>query len=296
MRSIFEITPRSGIKYLCPTPLPIQVQRRPSEPLPLKPAPGEPGDQLATAKAHQQQQQQHREALRLALGSILTPKRPPIVPPSRPSSGTATPAHPSPWLSGSVSGAQTPAGTPPIQSPYIAAGHGPNSSEHLLHPHYAFPHHGHSLPPSKLGRSSSSSNSPVESVTTSTHNSGHPSPHAGAGALAPHTILSPVPDVEPLPPSMMAEPQVGNNTQTEGATSNIVEVKPVRPSITPLHPSKEGNAATGADGAGSTDSMNGHIMQTEPGSPSGRGTPRAKFLQTLQSKSAWDALIHGSFS
>ncbi|KAH9477211.1 hypothetical protein JR316_0011130 [Psilocybe cubensis] len=196
--------------------MPIQVQRRPSEPLPLKPAPGEPGDQLATAKAHQQQQQQHREALRLALGSILTP--------------------------------------------------------------------------------SSSSNSPVESVTTSTHNSGHPSPHAGAGALAPHTILSPVPDVEPLPPSMMAEPQVGNNTQTEGATSNIVEVKPVRPSITPLHPSKEGNAATGADGAGSTDSMNGHIMQTEPGSPSGRGTPRAKFLQTLQSKSAWDALIHGSFS
>lgn len=31
-------------------------------------------------------------------------------------------------------------------------------------------------------------------------------------------------------------------------------------------------------------------------SPSGSGTPKAKFLQTLQSKSAWDALIHGSFS
>lgn len=26
------------------------------------------------------------------------------------------------------------------------------------------------------------------------------------------------------------------------------------------------------------------------------GTPKAKFLQTLQGKSAWDALIHGSFS
>jgi hypothetical protein len=26
------------------------------------------------------------------------------------------------------------------------------------------------------------------------------------------------------------------------------------------------------------------------------GTPKAKFIETLQSKSAWDALIHGSFS
>lgn len=29
---------------------------------------------------------------------------------------------------------------------------------------------------------------------------------------------------------------------------------------------------------------------------SGRGTPRAKFLETLQGKSAWDALIHGTFT
>ena len=28
----------------------------------------------------------------------------------------------------------------------------------------------------------------------------------------------------------------------------------------------------------------------------GTNTPRARFLQTLQSKSAWDALIHGSFT
>lgn len=35
---------------------------------------------------------------------------------------------------------------------------------------------------------------------------------------------------------------------------------------------------------------------TENGGGSGTGTPRAMFLETLQSKSAWDALIHGSFS
>jgi hypothetical protein len=29
---------------------------------------------------------------------------------------------------------------------------------------------------------------------------------------------------------------------------------------------------------------------------SGPGTPKAKFIETLQGKSAWDALIHGSFS
>jgi hypothetical protein len=29
---------------------------------------------------------------------------------------------------------------------------------------------------------------------------------------------------------------------------------------------------------------------------SGLETPKAKFIETLQSKSAWDALIHGSFS
>jgi len=32
------------------------------------------------------------------------------------------------------------------------------------------------------------------------------------------------------------------------------------------------------------------------GHASGTHTPRARFLQTLQSKSAWDALIHGSFT
>ncbi|KDR65844.1 hypothetical protein GALMADRAFT_260051 [Galerina marginata CBS 339.88] len=52
--------------------MPTQVQRRPSEPLqPIPPYGGPPGssDHLATVKA----QQQHREALRFALGSILTP-------------------------------------------------------------------------------------------------------------------------------------------------------------------------------------------------------------------------------
>lgn len=38
----------------------------------------------------------------------------------------------------------------------------------------------------------------------------------------------------------------------------------------------------------------GHDGGSQGGS--GTGTPKAKFLETLQSKSAWDALIHGSFS
>ncbi|PPQ94291.1 hypothetical protein CVT25_004948 [Psilocybe cyanescens] len=296
MRSIFEIAARSGIKCRNPTSLPIQVQRRPSEPMPMGPTPGgsTPGDQLATAKA----QQQHREALRLALGSILTPKRPPILPSSRSSSGAATPAHPSPWLSGPVSGAQTPAGTPPTASPYIAAGHGPNSSEHL-HPHY--PYHGHPhphpLPPSKLGRSSSSSsNSPVESAHNSAPNSGHPSPHTGIGtAVGAQMVLSTVPDVEPLPPAMLAGPHSDSNVN-EGGISGNGEVKPVRPSIAPLHPNKEGSTVASLAGAGTVEGSDAMHVQTEAGSQSGRGTPRAKFLQTLQSKSAWDALIHGSFS
>lgn len=96
----------------------------------------------------------------------------------------------------------------------------------------------------------------------------------------------------------MAEPQGSSSNQNEGVTPGIVEVKPVRPSISPLYPSKEGNTVAGLAGTGAVESVSDPMMhtQTEPGSPSGRGTPRAKFLQTLQSKSAWDALIHGSFS
>ncbi len=52
---------------------------------------------------------------------------------------------------------------------------------------------------------------------------------------------------------------------------------------------------TSMDGPGipsQYEQQNGH------GSSSCQGTspPRAKFIQTLKGKSAWDALIHGSFS
>ncbi|CAA7262697.1 unnamed protein product [Cyclocybe aegerita] len=232
------------------------------------------------ARTQQQQQQQHREALRLALGSILASvspsstfddadcfmafvilnkKRPPFNPPSRSSSGACTPAF------GMSSGAHTPANTPPVTGYYPLA-HGPNSSEYL-HPHHAYQHHGHApLPPSRLGRSSSS-NSPTESAIPSSSSSAHPSPRPGATGSA-----DPVPlpfDLEPLPPAAV-----------HATPSPTDDTKPVRPSISPLH-SDHGSGSEGESGSSS---------QT------GAGTPRAKFLQTLQSKSAWDALIHGSFS
>lgn len=61
-----------------------------------------------------------------------------------------------------------------------------------------------------------------------------------------------------------------------------------------------GSAATGAQGV----PMDSPGQQNECGSSGnggesqgmGGGPPRAKFIQTLKGKSAWDALIHGSFS
>lgn len=117
--------------------------------------------------------QQH-QALKLALGSILTPvsvyhfedadrlalimphfphfyckKRPPTHTNSRHSPGTASPA-----FHGTYSGAHTPIGSPPSTglvvgsgqgaSLHYPAGHGPNSSEHLhLYNPYGYSPHGH---------------------------------------------------------------------------------------------------------------------------------------------------------
>ncbi|KAF8958565.1 hypothetical protein BDZ97DRAFT_1923603 [Flammula alnicola] len=265
---------------------PTEIQRQPSESLdPVgrdKFSDHDARFHQATTKQQQQiqqrqQQLQHREALRLALGSILTPKRPPLSTSSRSSSGTASPAYP---FSLSASGTHTPAGPPPIVGTapsYYPLAHGPNSSEHL-HPHYPYLAHPHPypLPPSRLGPSrSTSSTTPSPSGTAPS--SAHPSPRPEV------TCTSPLPlDIEPLPPAV--------HQDTENAP------KQLRPPITPLQPSKDGDLeqqklADAGMGGGSYEQRENNGQHA-----SGTTTPRAKFLQTLQSKSAWDALIHGSFS
>ncbi|PPQ65521.1 hypothetical protein CVT26_000478 [Gymnopilus dilepis] len=191
---------------------------------------------------------------------------------SRSSSGTATPALPP--FAFSSSGTHTPAGTPPIPSPYFT-GTGPVSSEHL-HPYHGYQHQPHA--PSKLGRSSSSNNSPTESAQASTTSSAHPSPMPSAGpAIDPTTGLPTLPDLEPLPPALA--PQQAHPASSEPALISNESPKPIRPPVEPIRASKSEQCNVGVQ-----------VNQ------SGRSTPRAKFLQTLEGKSAWDALIHGSFT
>jgi hypothetical protein len=241
--------------------MPTEVKTKPSESHPPKSRGIDKHpehDPKAAAHKVTQQQQQHREALRLALGSILSP-RPPLSS-SHSSSGTTTPSYPF----SIPSGPHTPSGTPPS---YYPLAHGPNSSEyiHSLHPHF---HHPHPHTPSRLGRSkSSSTNSPSGSAPSSSH----PSP------LPPGPVPSnlPIPpEIEPLPPAQV----------TNGVIMTTASPLPTRPPNTPLH--ANGNPPIPSDHP-SADSAD-HAARA--------GTPRSKFMQTLQSKSAWDALIHGSFS
>lgn len=53
------------------------------------------------------------------------------------------------------------------------------------------------------------------------------------------------------------------------------------------------SAASTTNRTGSPDQV---LCQQYPDGLGRSGAPRAKFIQTLQGKSAWDALIHGSFS
>jgi len=159
---------------------------------------------------------QHRDALRLALGSILAPKRPSASRSS--SSGTASPAPPH---------------TPPVV-------------DHLLHPHYV---------PSKLSLSTSES-------TARDFPSATP---------LPYTPLSP--DHSALP-----SPFPLSRTSSHKGPAAELHVTSGAPQIQSSSSSSSSTEGAGASGG------------------SGSGTPKAKFIETLQGKSAWDALIHGSFS
>jgi hypothetical protein len=146
----------------------------------------------------------------------------------------------------------------------------------LNHPHPPHPRNSIHL----LIQQSSNSNSPRE---TSASNSPHASPlPIPPAATADSPLLSPLePDgLSPLPPSAMS---------VEGADAipHIRGVPPpppvVRPTPMPVQRRRRPSAPPLSGDGGSVP-------------PSGAATPRAKFLETLGSKSAWDALIHGSFS
>ena len=128
---------------------------------------------------------------------------------------------------------------------------------------------------------SSHSNSPRE---TSASNSPHPSPLPIPPAATADSSL-PEPDgLSPLPPSAMS-------VEGADAVPRVRGVPPpshvVRPTPMPVQSGRR-PAPPGAPPLPAGDG--GNVP------PSGAATPRAKFLETLGSKSAWDALIHGSFS
>jgi len=246
--------------------MPTEVKTGPSESFPPKlPRTDKYPEYNSRTAAHKVTQQQHREALRLALGSILSPKRPPLSS-SRSSSGCNTPLYPFSMPSGS----HTPVGTPPS---YYPLAHAPNSSEYLhpLHPHL---YHPHPHTPSRLGRSNSSSNSPSGSVENTAPNSSQPSPLP----LVSNDLPVP-PEIEPLPPA-----QITNGVTPAGKSTTPTGVPDV-----PLQSSSN-------DTAGDNPPIPADHPSYSADHAARAGTPRSKFLQTLQSKSAWDALIHGSFS
>ncbi|KXN90404.1 hypothetical protein AN958_04273, partial [Leucoagaricus sp. SymC.cos] len=274
---------------------------------------------------------QHREALRLALGSILAPKRP-STSGSRSSSGTTSPAY---SFSGS-SGTYTPA-TPP-NMPYTPSLDASNSQEHpFSRLHYPYPHQHPTHPPSKLGRVESHRDEQdadaSRSIPTSTtppqlhspplapppplfrsrsHNPSIPRPSRTGSRQATTppltgkppevTVTDATETVPSLPPPAQS---VATTNSGGGRRINAKDDQMPPPSIPPPPTDVPVPAAAVIQAASTPASGTGSPSQTpsqqHPGGAgsstcSGTGTPRAKFIQTLQGKSAWDALIHGSFS
>jgi len=191
---------------------------------------------------------QHKEALRLALGSILTPKRP--FTPSRSPSGTASPAH-----SASFTASSSPQPPPPHSTPT----HGHNSDAHMQ---ARYIHHPHT--PSRLGL-------------------GDPTdPHGSSSSPFPHH------------PSRI--PSTANSSQQPSPSQETPPPLSLPASMLP-GPEHQGTAPIHAPSPHSAVQSGVVVAVPHAGSAgSGTGTPKAKFIETLQSKSAWDALIHGSFS
>ncbi|KAF7759898.1 hypothetical protein Agabi119p4_11593 [Agaricus bisporus var. burnettii] len=257
---------------------------------------------------------QHREALRLALGSILAPKRPSMSG-SRSSSGTASPSH---SFSGS-SGTYTPA-TPPT-GPYTPSSEASVSQEHTYSRHHLSHSHYHPThAPSKLGRAESrpserdSNSAPPPTPQHISHAVGPPHPlfrsRSHNPSSPPSSRTSPrIPSTSPpstRTPSttVVAEsadrgPLTHQSIFPEATTSNVDGGKTASVEMPSTRVSFVADPAVIQTAAALPQRDDGHAQHdsTECSRRDGcPGTPKAKFLQTLQGKSAWDALIHGSFS
>jgi len=181
--------------------------------------------------------------LRLALGSILSPKR---APSSRASSGTASPAH-----FGGLAHAHT--------YPH-AHTHGHNNTPHEpSHLHTPLDEHGNPVaaPAMMTETSSTASGMRPPTVTrsqsaSSVHSSDGPEDSPGLS------------DSDPASPPIMTT----TNLHTNMSPEEIAKAKKLR---------KEGTAGAAKDG------------KVQEGGIGG-------FVATLQSKRAWDALIHGNMS
>ncbi|TFK27269.1 hypothetical protein FA15DRAFT_666568 [Coprinopsis marcescibilis] len=208
----------------------------------------------------------HKEALRVAIGSILTPKRPPFPQGSRSTSGSASP------YSLPTSSPHTPGTGTPTHPPF-----GPSE---YLHPHHAFlQNHHHHHTPSRLAHSSSHSPPGGSSDNSSNSSPTLTKPLAGSGIPEP-LQLSPPQNENAAPTGAKVKP---------GARTASGDVTQCRPTVTPL-----GNGKANSSPADFPVLL--HNVEKLVVSASGSSTPRAKFIEKLQSKSAWDALIHGSFS
>jgi len=219
--------------------MPTRVQDRPAQ---MSRMPSEKFSEHDSAHVNRSMQQ-HKDALMLALGSILAPKRP-FTPQSRSSSGTASPAHSSSFATPSSPVLPPP---PPNSTPVHVSDIHFFPSRNIYHPHT----------PSRLGQSDSREpsvdplGSPSSSPRSSSSSSHPPSP---TEELPPPLALPPLRViVEPAEPPSVHAPQPRDFPTTPGSAGAHTRVPRV-------------------------------------------GTPKSKFVETLESKSAWDALIHGSFS
>ncbi|KAG5724709.1 hypothetical protein E4T56_gene3654 [Termitomyces sp. T112] len=193
----------------------------------------------------------HKEALslRLALGSILGPKRP-FTPSSHSPSGTASPAHPSAFGSPGSPGLPPP---PPHTTPIYPPDHLFPRGMHLPHT------------PSRLGHSD--------------HARDHMWPSGSPGSA---------PCSAPYSPH-------GSSTQTASPTDECPPVLALPPPVVESDSrARMGSTLHAPKPRSAPDS--GPVPPVRSASGSGCSMPRNKFMETLESKSAWDALIHGSFS
>jgi len=208
---------------------------------------------------------QHSHALRLALGSILTPKRP-YSPSShsqsKSSSGTSSPALSYSFSSPPSSSVATPSSNPPSPPQPPQVPHSTPVPMYRLPDHYlqslqqfhanAPLHHIHQLSqvhtPSRLGQLE---HPPQAGYVPAKPDSTGPATMTQTHSYAPQTAV----------PAQHPHPQSPAPEHAEHAVH--------APTSTGDDP------AVAADGSTPT---------------------RPRYIKTLQSKSAWDALIHGSFS